>query len=156
MSTKVRSSAHSSANSSADNEILELMHSITHLYRSQQYRSLRGGAHELGPMEFRVVSFIARHPGATQSDLVAHSGRDKGQLARLLRGLRDAGLVLAEPDPVDRRSTRLDLSPAGQVLFDEVHAQGERLARQAMAGLAAQERATLQSLLQRVQENLSG
>jgi len=148
MSTKSRPSA--------DSDIFEAMHSITHLYRSQQYRSLRGGERELGPMEFRALSFIARHPGCTQSDLVAHSGRDKGQLARLLRGLREAGLVAAEADAVDRRITRLGLSAAGQGMFDEMHAEGERLSRLGLAGLSAADRASLQLLLQRVQANLRG
>jgi DNA-binding MarR family transcriptional regulator len=140
---------------SADSEIFETIHSITHLYRSQQFRSLREGPHELGPMEFRALRFIARHSACTQSDLVAHSGRDKGQVARLLRGLRDAGLVDADADPVDRRITRLSLSRQGQALFDEVHVQGEHLSELALAGLSAQERSSLQSLLQHVRENLA-
>ena len=139
---------------SADSEIFETIHSITHLYRSQQFRSLREGPHELGPMEFRALRFIARHLGCTQSDLVAHSGRDKGQVARLLRGLRDAGLVDADADPVDRRITRLSLSRRGQDLFDEVHVQGERLSELALAGLSEQERGSLQTLLAHVRENL--
>ena len=148
MSTKSRSSAAS--------EIFETIHSITHLYRSQQSRSLREGPHELGPMEFRALHFIARHSACTQSDLVAHSGRDKGQVARLLRGLREAGLVDADADPVDRRITRLSLSRHGQAMFDEVHVQGDRLSELALAGLSAEQRASLQSLLQHVRENLTG
>jgi len=146
MSTKIQPSA--------DSEIFELIHSITHLYRSQQYRSLREGAHELGPMEFRALAYIARHPGCTQSDLVTHSGRDKGQLARLIRGLREAELVAAAADPVDRRITRLSLSAAGRGMFDEASLQGKRLSKQAVNGLSAEERAVLLGLLNRVRGNL--
>ncbi|WP_051293962.1 MarR family winged helix-turn-helix transcriptional regulator [Pseudoduganella violaceinigra] len=147
MSTKIRIVSES--------DVFEAIHQITHLYRGQQYKALRGSPQALGPIEFRVLHFIGFHPGCTLTDLVAHSGRDKGQMARLLRGLRDAELVSAEEDPADRRSTLLSLMPAGRALFDEVHAEGERLSRQAFAGFTQGDKALLQSLLARVQENLS-
>ena len=50
-------------------------------------------------MEHKVLGFFCRHPGATQSDLASHAGRDKSQLARLIAGLRARGLLDAQPDP---------------------------------------------------------
>ena len=138
---------------SAD-QVFETIHAIMHLYRSRQYRALRAGGHLLSHMDARVLAYFARHPGATQSDLAAYSGRDKAQLARLIRGLRDQGLLEARADEEDRRSTRLQPTPDGQALFRSLHEQGARLSGLAMASLDQQERRLLLGLLQRVQSAL--
>jgi len=133
---------------------LETMHAIVHLYRSRQLRGLRGGPHELAHMEMKALGYFARHPGATQSDLVAHSGRDKAQVARLIRALREAQLLEATLDAQDRRSTRLSLSAAGQEVFAGLHRQSGALGEVALAGLSGDERAQLAALLARVRANL--
>lgn len=138
----------------ASGEVVERIHAIMHLYRSAQQRGLRAGPHELGHMEIKVLGFFARRPGATQSDLAAHSGRDKAQLTRLIRGLRERGLVEAVADEVDRRSTRLSLSAEGQALHATLHAHDDVLAEAALAGVSDAERATLLALLGRVRANL--
>jgi DNA-binding MarR family transcriptional regulator len=135
-------------------EVLERVHAIMHLYRSAQQRSLRAGPHDLAHMEIKVLGFFARRPGATQSDLAAHSGRDKAQLARLVRGLRDKGLLEAVADEADKRSTRLSLSEEGQAMFAALHVHDGALAEAALAGIPEAERATLLDLLARVHANL--
>jgi len=135
-------------------EVLERVHAIMHLYRSAQQRSLRAGPHDLAHMEIKVLGFFARRPGATQSDLAAHSGRDKAQLARLIRGLRDRGLLDATADETDKRSTRLALSEAGKAMFAALHRHDGALAETALEGIADAERATLLDLLERVRANL--
>ena len=135
-------------------EVLERVHAIMHLYRSAQQRGLRAGPHDLAHMEIKVLGFFARRPGATQSDLAAHSGRDKAQLARLIRGLRDRGLLEAVADETDKRSTRLSLSSAGKAMFAALHRHDGALAEAALAGIADADRATLLDLLERVRANL--
>lgn len=137
-------------------EVLERVHAIMHLFRSAQQRGLRAGPHDLAHMEIKVLGFFARRPGATQSDLAAHSGRDKAQLARLVRGLRERGLLDATADADDKRSTRLTLSQAGQQMYAALHRHDGALAEAALAGLDEAERAGLLALLGRVQANLEG
>ncbi|MFL6630979.1 MAG: MarR family winged helix-turn-helix transcriptional regulator [Massilia sp.] len=134
--------------------MLERVHAIMHLYRSAQQRSLRAGPHDLAHMEIKVLGFFARRPGATQSDLAAHSGRDKAQLARLIRGLRDRGLLDATADETDKRSTRLALSEDGKAMFAALNRHDGALAETALEGIAEADRATLLDLLERVRANL--
>jgi DNA-binding MarR family transcriptional regulator len=135
-------------------DVMETVHAIMHLFRSRQLRALRDERHDLAHMEMKVLGFFARRPGATQSDLAAHSGRDKAQLARLIRGLRERGLLDAEADADDRRSTRLRLSGQGRALFKDLHRHDGRLTAAALDGLSAEERIALQDLLGRVKANL--
>ena len=140
--------------SSTGDEVLELVHTVMHQLRSQQYQALRDGPVELTHMESKVLGYFGREPGATQSDLVQHSGRDKAQLARLIKGLRERGLLEAEADEADRRNLRLRLTADGQGLLRALQQRTRKLNAQAVAGLSAAEREQLRALLQRLRDNL--
>jgi DNA-binding MarR family transcriptional regulator len=137
-------------------DVFESIHAIMHLFRSQQFRALRSGpdAVELSHMESKALAYFWRNPGATQRDLVLHSGRDKAQVTRLVTALRERGLLEARPDPLDRRSTRLYLSAEGGAAFEQAHRQGRQLAERALAGLSDAECEQLGSLLARVEARL--
>jgi DNA-binding MarR family transcriptional regulator len=134
-----------------DGDVLEAIHDLMHLVRHRQQQDATS---ELVPMEARVLGFFARHPGATQSALASYSGRDKGQLARLINGLKDKGLLAAQPDESDGRVMRLSLTEQAQVLHAQVRRQRKRLAGEAVDGFSAAERAQLMALLSRVRANL--
>lgn len=137
-------------------DVLETMHAIMHLYRSAQHRSLRDGPNDLAHMEVKALGFFARHPGATQSELVAHSGRDKAQVARQIRALRERGLLEAQADEADRRSARLHLSEQGWAVHAALHSNDGRLKDAALQGFTEQEQGALLDLLGRVRANLQG
>jgi len=145
---------HSAVPASSAQDVFEAIHAIMHLYRARQLRAPLGTEAELTHMEGKVLGFFARNPGATLSDLVAHSGRDKAQLTRLIRALRDKQLLEAQLDETDRRSTRLRLSPGGEAIHGEWHRHGAGAAEQALAGVPDAERAQLLALLERVRGNL--
>lgn len=134
--------------------VFDAVHTVMHLYRSMQLRGLRDTPHAITHMEYKVLGFFTRHPGATQSELVSHSGRDKAQVARLIKGLRDQGLLDAEADANDRRSTRLRLSALGKSVIDSLDGMGAQVSALAVAGMSEQECAQLLSLLVRVRHNL--
>ena len=143
------------SSSASEDDVLELVHAVMHDYRSLQYRILRDGPHDITHMDAKVLGFFARRPGATQRDLVEHSGRDKAQLARLIKGLREQGLLAAEADPGDRRNQRLSLTTAGKDVQKTLKQQARRLSAKAVTGLDVDERTRLQSLLTRVKDNLA-
>ena len=142
------------SNAAGDEDVLELIHTVMHQYRSLQFRLLRDGAHDITQMEHKVLSFFERNPGATQSALAEHSGRDKAQLARLIKGLRERALLAAEADPKDRRNVHLALTPHGAALQRQLIHQAKKLSAQAVAGFSAQERKQLSALLMRVSQSL--
>ena len=92
-------------------DVFESIHTVMHLFRSEQYRVLREGRYNLTHMEGKILGFFIRHPGATLRDLVVHLRRDKGQLARLIRSLKDQELLEGQTDAGDRRMSR-SIQPA--------------------------------------------
>ena len=138
-------------------DVLELMHSIMHLVRSRQpsdtdTATSPGG---VGPVERKALAFFAHHPGATQSDLVLHSGRDKGQIARLLANLKERDLLDSQPDASDGRVTRLFLSDKARALYKEVQIERRALTAQALNALTPKQALQLQNLLLHIVQNLT-
>lgn len=138
----------------ADEDALEVIHTIMHMARNLQMRGPGGSVAELNPMEAKVLGFFARRPGATQRDLALFSGRDKGQLARLVNGLKERGLLLAQADAGDGRVICLTLSDPARALYAQVQRQRERLSAVAVDGLSDAERGQLMVLLTRIRSNL--
>ena len=75
-------------------------------------------------------------------------------MARLIKTLRDKGLLDAKTDEVDRRQVRLSVSEAGLTVQRELKRQAKQVSVQALAGLSAEEQSQLAALLKRVQGNL--
>ena len=128
--------------------VVEALHAVVHRLRAAAAAEpLDDG---LAPMEGRALGFFLRHPGATASQLVEHSGRDKAQVARLVAALRERGLLEASTDAQDKRVTRLHPTPAAARLHQRVMQVRQRSAAQILAVLSPAEQRQLQALLQRV------
>lgn len=139
---------------SGPDPVFEAIHAVMHLYRSPRHRSAGEAAPELTHMEHKVLGFFSRHPGATQSDLAAHSGRDKGQLARLISGLKERGLLEARVDEGDRRNLQLHPTAAAKAVHQAAQRQARRVAAAAVTGLSEEEKEQIVTLLGRVRANL--
>jgi len=134
--------------------VLESVQAVAHLMRSRQLQVLRGGEDDVTPLESRVLFYFARHPGGTLGDLAEHAGRDKGQLGRLLGGLRERGWLRSEIDPDDRRVVRLFLTDEALEREHAMLGYRKALAAAAVRGLTSAERQQLVALLERVRVNL--
>jgi len=71
-----------------------------------------------------------------------------------VKGLRERELLVASPDPDDRRNVHLRLSDAGQEVQRVLRHGARGLNARAVQGLDADEQAQLVALLQRVKANL--
>ncbi len=136
-------------------EVVESVHAVMHRVRSRQVQALKAASHDLTHMEAKALGFFAARPGATQRDLVLHAGRDKGQVARLIAGLRERGLLEASADAADKRSVCLQVSDAGKALQRQARLAAQQVAAQAVSGLDDTECRQLLALLSRLQDNLS-
>lgn len=101
-------------------DVFEAMHDLMHVYRAHMVRAMAGIHPDLTMNEVRALGFIGRHPGATQKDLVRHSGADKAQVARMVAQLAERGWITSSPNPEDGRSRVLALSSEGQALQETV------------------------------------
>jgi DNA-binding MarR family transcriptional regulator len=92
--------------------------------------------------ECRVLFEIGER-GATPREVRVRLGLDSGYLARMLRALQRDGLVAAEPDPADRRTKRLSLTPAGRAEMAELDRISDELAGSVLQPLTPDQRERL-------------
>lgn len=138
----------------ANTEVLDRLHTLMHGLRRHLQEAVREDGEGLGPMEARCLGYFMRHEGATQSDLVQHSGRDKAQIARIVKALHERGLLQSTPDPDDGRCQRVTLTEQGRAMQRTMQLRRQRFERAMLAGFSDSERAQLQAQLDRMLANL--
>ena len=92
--------------------------------------------------ESRVLFEIGRD-GATPRDVRARLGLDSGYLSRMIRSLQRDGLVEATPNPADRRTKLLRLTPAGRSQVETLDRLSDELAASTLEPLTDEQRARL-------------
>jgi DNA-binding MarR family transcriptional regulator len=101
--------------------------------------------------EWRVLSYLATTEGMTPSALAAHAGLDKGQASRVIQSLTVKELVLRTSRPSDRRHAMVHLTQRGRELHDQVLPLTQRINRELLDALSAEEVDWLDGVLDRLQ-----
>jgi len=138
----------------APTDVFEAMHDLLHVYRAHLVRSLAAFHPDLTQNEVRALMFVGRHPGTTQRDLVAHSGADKAQVARMVAALQDKGLLESAPNAEDKRSRCLRLSAQGAALHGALRDARRELATLLLGGCDHATQTQLLGLLARVRSHV--
>jgi DNA-binding MarR family transcriptional regulator len=136
----------------AGDAVFEQMHEILFLFRSQLSQRLNKAGEDIPGMAWKVLGFYARHPGWTQMQLVEHSGRDKGQVARLVKQLSERGLLQRGDSTGDSRG--IALTEHGQRAYHRLQRQRARLASRLTSALSPSEQMQLRRLLEKIKAPL--
>ncbi|MFD7729124.1 MarR family winged helix-turn-helix transcriptional regulator [Kitasatospora phosalacinea] len=106
--------------------------------------------HGLRLRHHAVLRYLATVDGARQRELADRLGYDPSAIVSLLDDLQQLGLAERRPDPADRRSRLVVLTPAGHDLLRTADHDSRRVTEDLLAPLSPAERATLNDLLQRI------
>ena len=110
---------------------------------------------ELSPSQATALATIDRHGPLTPSELAVRERIQRPTATRLIARLEEAGFVDRTPDPLDRRSCVVSLTPAGGELLGRVRTRKDAYLARRLRDLDADERATLDraaAILERVLE----
>lgn len=99
--------------------------------------------------QLTLLDYIAAAPGCGIQEIAAELDLTAPTISVSVRRLEQAGLVERRPDPQDGRAVQLFLTAPGQALCRQAHAFRQDKMRKLFRGLAAEESATLISLLER-------
>ncbi|HEX9052491.1 MAG TPA: MarR family transcriptional regulator, partial [Anaeromyxobacter sp.] len=108
----------------------------------------------LTSQQFWLLVAIHETPGISGVEIAARTRAAAPDVSRALAALADRGLVRSEPDPDDRRRARIWLTRAGAHMTRELTPVARALRDAIVAGMSAEEVASLCAALQRVVENL--
>lgn len=89
--------------------------------------------------QFRLLHLIQKGVGSV-SDLARCQNVSQPTISRQVDGLVTKGLVIRQPDPIDRRVIHLELSDQGAGLLKEVETLVRRQVAQALASLTPAEK----------------
>lgn len=135
---------------------LEDMHML--LYRAYHaqtnYLRPRMAQLGLGPGQPKLLAYLAVHGTSTQHEMATFFEVDDAAISRMLDLLRQAGLVRTARGQ-DRRTKTVELTATGHGALAAWDSVCDNEQDVMLAGLSAEERATLAALLERVHENLA-
>ena len=71
-----------------------------------------------------------------------------------LKILEEEALVLRAPDPIDRRTKRIYITPKGRKVLDRMHPLGLEVMEEARAGIAADDLEIYDRVVKQLYDNL--
>jgi MarR family transcriptional regulator, transcriptional regulator for hemolysin len=101
-----------------------------------------------------ILSSLKGDAWRTQLDLARAVGIEGPTLTRHLDGLEEQGLVRRVRDAADRRAVNVELTPAGERLFDELRQAVVGFNRRLTAGLSETDLDSARKTLDRLNENV--
>jgi len=98
-------------------------------------------------VEFGILLFIARRPGAEQVHISAAVGVERGTLVNTVARLVTAGLLARTTSRLDRRQKLLALTPRGQALLTQMRDPVSRAQSRTLAALPPPQREIFAEML---------
>ena len=102
----------------------------------------------------RVLAYLERHQGISQTRLAELAAIEPMSLVRVLDRLQAEGLVRRRRDLADRRAHRLELCAPAQPVLERIRELSRRAREQVFAGVEPAERAAFLDLLEKLSDNL--
>jgi DNA-binding MarR family transcriptional regulator len=109
---------------------------------ARRLRQEAGG--DLSPSLSAALATIERHGPITPSELAARERVQRPTATRILARLEEIGLVARTPDPQDRRSSLVAITPAGRALMSELRTRKTAFLARRLERLGPEDRAALE------------
>jgi DNA-binding MarR family transcriptional regulator len=103
--------------------------------------------------EWRVMAVLGQASGLSAGEVARRTEMDKVQVSRALATLVRRRRVQKQPDPIDRRITRLALTAPGRAIYDEIVPRALELEEELLAALEGNEREALNCLLAKLSQH---
>ena len=105
---------------------------------------------DLTSMQFAALVKLHELKAVSQTELGRLTGMDRATISGVVARLKGRNLVLYKPDPLDKRSRIIALTPAGETLLHEAMQRIGRVTEQTLDPIGAADRDSLRSILQKM------
>jgi DNA-binding MarR family transcriptional regulator len=105
---------------------------------------------DLTSMQFAALVKLHELRAVSQTELGRLTGMDRATVSGVVARLKRRDLVLYKPDPLDKRSRIIALTPAGEALLADAMQRIGRVTEQTLEPIDAAERESLRTILQRM------
>ncbi|MEM9319146.1 MAG: MarR family transcriptional regulator [Pseudomonadota bacterium] len=104
----------------------------------------------LTPTQFSALIRLAQLGPCSQNELGRRAAMDVATIKGVVDRLRDRGMIIAAPDPKDKRRSVLSIAPEHVGKVDQLYRAGLAISRETMKPLSAAEQKTLTALLRKI------
>lgn len=120
--------------------------------QSRGHALLREAFESVGskPYHYRILAALHDAGPASQADVGRMTGLDRSDVSGAIEALSDAGLVLREPDPTDRRRNVVSVTNLGRTELRRLDAVLDRVQAEFLAPLTEPERQVFLGLVGRL------
>jgi DNA-binding MarR family transcriptional regulator len=105
---------------------------------------------DLTSMQFAALVKLHELKAVSQTELGRLTGMDRATISGVVARLKRRNLVLYKPDPLDKRSRIIALTPAGETLLHEAMERIGRVTEQTREPIGAADRDSLREILQKM------
>jgi DNA-binding MarR family transcriptional regulator len=124
------------------------------LWRASHVRAADAlGSVGLTPALFALLNVIGAREGAIQQELGSALGIDRSTMVLLIDQLESGGLAKRRPSATDRRAREIAITPKGRRVLQRARGLLSQAEDEVLAGLGAEERRELLTLLRRALES---
>lgn len=95
---------------------------------------------DLTPVQFAALSCLSANPGVDQATLAGLIAYDRATMGGVIDRLESKGLMSRHISKQDRRARVLELTPAGQMLLDQILPTVQKMQDDILVGLSDAER----------------
>lgn len=104
----------------------------------------------LTPTQWAALAMLAEEGSASQNALGRMTAMDPATIQGVIRRLEERGLITREPDPDDKRRTKLRLSEEGRRIAEDLTPLGASVTAKTLAPLTAEERRAFLRMLAKI------
>jgi DNA-binding MarR family transcriptional regulator len=104
--------------------------------------------------QWRALAWLGHEPGLKQVELAERLDVEPITAGRIVDRLEESGLVLRQPDPVDRRVWRLFLTDEAMPIRERLTSLADEMAVRAFDGLSSDEIEAMRARLALIRENV--
>ena len=105
---------------------------------------------DLTSMQFAALVKLHELKAVSQTELGRLTGMDRATISGVVARLKRRNLVLYKPDPLEKRSRIIALTPAGEDLLHGAMQRIGRVTEQTLEPIGAADRDSLRSILQKM------
>ncbi|QIR15619.1 MarR family winged helix-turn-helix transcriptional regulator [Shewanella aestuarii] len=134
--------------------ITDSIFSIMTAYRLAMRSTLKANEIGLNAMHVKCLTFINKSRQCTANDIVNYFGRDKAQVARLIKEMIDNQWLTKSANPDDKRSQILSLTKEGIALAELISSTQNEVHQHMQQHLSAVEIAAFVSTAEVILANL--
>ncbi|MEE4241319.1 MAG: MarR family transcriptional regulator [Desulfopila sp.] len=105
--------------------------------------------------QFHIMKSTSQTPGLSQNELCRQVGKKPANITRILDRLENKRWIERKPNPADRRSSLVYLSPKGECIIAQVSTAFESYSSWFTAGIDPEEEKVFREVMRKIDGNIS-